>query len=385
MTRFSRAFQPEDWVQINELYKRITGAERSAEEYDWEWRKTWTGQASIWLEFDDSRDPSDQVIAQYGLIPTPMSFWGEEVPGAKTENCMSHPDFRGKGMYFFHEKKYFEVAQKLYEVFFTTAGHVARGAPGKVREKLGYRPFGHWVSYSHWLDLSAFSAEIISKLPKAFRARPWLGKLFSLLLASILMVLARPRRIQKQHVFQSSTDAEAPFSQMADLWDRSARQYGVTIQRTRSYLEWRLKGNPYIDHNYVLMWDKDELQGYLVYAVQDGVCHIVDMIVAGADSALGAALLNRMIQEGKARSFRQIKMSTSWKNDRLLRMLEGANFKNYRDLFSSAASKRKTMRTELFVYISAAQQQNEAVWDEREWYITDLMKEGRPYTARLIQ
>ena len=33
----------------------------------------------------------------------------------------------------------------------TTAGDVAKGAPGRVREKLGYRAFDDWAIYSVWI------------------------------------------------------------------------------------------------------------------------------------------------------------------------------------------------------------------------------------------
>ena len=64
---------------------------------------------------------------------------------------MSHPDIRGTGIYFPHEKKYFELAKNRFKVFFTTAGDVAKGAPGRAREKLGYRAFDDWAIYSVWI------------------------------------------------------------------------------------------------------------------------------------------------------------------------------------------------------------------------------------------
>ena len=44
----------------------------------WEWVNTWDGQGGIWLVFDTERNTEDQLIAQYSLIPTPLSFFGKK-------------------------------------------------------------------------------------------------------------------------------------------------------------------------------------------------------------------------------------------------------------------------------------------------------------------
>ena len=123
-----RAYKPGDEAGINRLYKLITGLDRSVSEYRWEWVDTWAGQGGIWLLFDNDRKSDDRLIAQYSLIPTPMSFLGKAYMAGKTENCMSHPDYRGKGIYYPHEKKYFEEAQKRFDVFFPSRSKIIKAS-----------------------------------------------------------------------------------------------------------------------------------------------------------------------------------------------------------------------------------------------------------------
>ena len=145
----------------------------------WEWVNTWDGQGGIWLVFDNERNSEDQLIAQYSLIPTPLSFFGKKYIAGKTENCMSHPDIRGKGIYFPHEKKYFEIAKNRFKVFFTTTGNVAKGTPGRIRKKLGYRAFDDWVSYRVLIKSTLPSGSLTPMFPLFIKKNRMIGKILA--------------------------------------------------------------------------------------------------------------------------------------------------------------------------------------------------------------
>lgn len=112
-----RMYQFGDEAQINELYKLVASIDRSKKKYLWEWVNTWNGQGSIYLAFEKNEGTYEKLIMQYSLIPTPFSLWGRSYLAGKTENCMSHPDIRGKGLYFPHEKQSFEDAKKRFPIF----------------------------------------------------------------------------------------------------------------------------------------------------------------------------------------------------------------------------------------------------------------------------
>ena len=97
VNQVSRPYRPGDEAQINRLYATITGRERTPEQYAWEWLETWDGRGTMDLMFDLDRPEDDQLIAQYSLIPTPLSVFGKPSLAGKTENCMSHPDHRRTG------------------------------------------------------------------------------------------------------------------------------------------------------------------------------------------------------------------------------------------------------------------------------------------------
>jgi len=385
VARYNRPYQDGDAESINHLYESITGTRRSLPEYEWEWLETWDGPGSIWLEFDDSRRQGDQLICQYSLIPTPMSFWGETVLAGKTENCMSHLEFRGKGNYFYHEKKYFEEAKHKYQAFFTTTGNVAKGAPGKLRMKLGYRPFGVWVVFSYWLTQQALTHELISHVPERLQQWGKVSMFIAGMIARLILRLTKTNQPDSRYSFHTYSDASAPYQQFEDLWTNVASDYGVSIDRSEKYLRWRLEKNPYLAHEFVTISEGYQLLGYLVFTVQEDTCQVVDLIVSDARTDLGSQLLQRLTHISRERDYGKIKFNTSNKNKILKQVFKQAKFINYSEVFKFRKQEPAPAEIELFVYLSEGVQKEQNVWDEENWYITDMFKEGRPYTRRPIE
>ncbi len=384
MSRSDRAYLPGDEVYINHLYKLITGATRSVDQYRWEWLTTWNGQGSIWLAFDETREKDDQLIGQYSLIPTPISFWGKPYLAGKTENCMSHPQFRGKGMYFYHEQKYFEEAKKKYQLFFTTAGHVAKGAPGKVRMKLGYQAFDHWVTYSLWLNKAGLRREIYSKLPSSLTTFSSIGKSISTLITLFVFNSTTLRGRKKTGSFQLLSESLAPLDKIENLWKENASIYGISVDRTAVYLSWRINENPYLTHKYLCYYEGQNLLGYLIYTIEAQIVHIVDVLVSGKNPEIYNRLYEELKIISKEAGLSQIKCSTASKNQFLIERLSASKFRNFQQLFWRIKFSKKEQVSQLFVYLSEDIMTDQDPWDNQLWYITDLMKEGRPYTARLI-
>ena len=221
----------------------------------WEWVNTWDGQGGIWLVFDNERNTEDQLIAQYSLIPTPLSFFGKKYIAGKTENCMSHPDIRGKGIYFPHEKKYFEIAKNRFKVFFTTTGNIAKGVPGRIREKLGYRAFDDWVSYRVLIKSQLPPDSLIPMFPSFIKKNQMLGRIFAYFFSILLRGIHQPPKFTLTNQIKIFNDMDVSFSQIEDLWKRNKSRYGITVDRSALYLNWRLKDNPYHNHTFLCHYE----------------------------------------------------------------------------------------------------------------------------------
>ena len=378
-----RPYHSGDEDAINVLYKRITGRVRSHHEFMWEWVHTWNGQGSMWLIFDSENNVEGQLIAQYSLIPTPMSFFGKTYLTGKTENCMSHPDIRGTKIYFPHEEKYFKLAQKRFKAFFTTTGDVAKGAPGRIREKLGYRAFDDWATYRLPVH-GQISSESLMKLfpfPTLIKKNKILNKITVIFFNLILKSTSKPRNISIKTKIQIKSDKDINFSQVEKLWKKNINLYGITIERTERYLNWRFKENPYHKHTYICCYKDEKLLGYAVIVIELNTCLIIDIFADQKDKKIFASILMAIKKYAFQEKINQIKCNTNKRNSYLGEILKSAGFYNIEAFFDRVCLKEPGKAKQIFVYISDEIEQKKNPWDNKEWFITDIMKEGRPYTV----
>ena len=348
----------------------------------WEWINTWDGQGGIWLVFDNERNTEDQLIAQYSLIPTPLSFFGKKYIAGKTENCMSHPDIRGKGIYFPHEKKYFEIAKNRFKVFFTTTGNIAKGVPGRIREKLGYRAFDDWVSYRVLIKSQFPPDSLIPMFPSFIKKNQMLGRIFAYFFSILLRGIPQPPKFTLTNQIKIFNDMDVSFSQIEDLWKRNKSRYGITVDRSALYLNWRLKDNPYHNHTFLCHYENDRLLGYAVLVSELNTFLIIDIFADGKNKHIFRNLLNSVREYAFQKGIIQVKCNTIKRSKFLVSVLKSAGFFNMGDLLNEYCRKKPTKPKQLFIYISDETDIKGNPWNNENWYLTDLVKEGRFYTVR---
>lgn len=373
----SRQYRPGDEVEINRLYRRVAGRERSVEEFAWEWLDTWAGRGSMNLVFDLDRDDGDQLVAQYSLIPTPLSVWGAPTVAGKTENCMSHPDLRGTGLYSAHERACFEKEKERYSFFFTTAGEVSGGAVGRVRVKMGYTAFDNWIKYTVWLRSGRLREELRALLAAKGAAGAKLAPALSAPLAALLQTYSHLRRRHRcGYRVAVHRAADAPLDEISGLWERNRARYGVTVDRTAAYLRWRVNDDPYIDHEYLTMHADGGLLGYAITYVDRGTLYIVDLLVEGATTALFRRLLAAVVRRGRELGVERVRCVTLRRSRLLPRRLRSAGFLDIGVLWPSALVRSYRPR-QFFLYIPEQWRDDPKVAGHAGWYITELVLEGR--------
>lgn len=379
MRKISRSYRPGDEVEINRLYKSIAGRDRSAAEYAWEWLDTWAGQGSMNLVFDLDREEGDRLIAQYSLIPVPLSVWGRPTVAGKTENCMSHPEHRGSGMYFSHERECFEQEKQRFSFFFTTAGQVTNGAVGKIRMKLGYVAYDNWAKYALWLREGGLRQELGAIMAAKGTVPRALTPLLSGLATTILLGYSRCRR-RRTCGYRVAVHgvAEAPLEQIEVLWEQNRERYGITVDRSARYLQWRINENPYLRHEYLTMFGGDRLLGYVIYYVQHGILHIVDILVDGKRRSLFRHLLAGLVRRGRECQVDSIMCLVLRRSPFLPRRLRSSGFIN-RAVFSPTGFFKSLHPRQFFLYVPEELRDDPTVARHASWYITELVMEGRDH------
>jgi hypothetical protein len=374
----SRGYQPGDEAQINRLYLSLTGRDRTPQDFAWEWLHTWAGQGTMNLLFDLDREEGDQLLAQYSLIPTPLSVWGRPYLAGKTENCMSHPDCRGTGLYSAHERECFEKEKQQYSFFFTTAGTVSAGAVGRVRSKLGYVAFDDWGNYTLWLRTSALRRDVAqilgAKVARAKRWAPALGALAAVALQGYSR-LRRPRACRYEVSVHGPADG--PLAAIADLWDRNRQRYGISVDRSAEYLRWRVGDDPHVRHEYLTMHGDGRLLGYAVTFVQDDDLHVVDVLVDGARADLFGDLFAALADRGRQLGLSRVKCLTLRRSALLPARLSRAGFVDS-SLFTHGSPFKKQPPRQFYLYIPEELRGEPTVTGNADWYITSLVLEGLP-------
>lgn len=377
MKLIQREYQAGDEIYINKLYKLVSDIDRNVQEHEWEWCKTWDGQGSIWLAFDEDREKDDRLIMQYSLIPTPFSFWGNSYLAGKTENCMCHRDYRGKGLYFPHERKYFEEAKKRFQLFFTTAGNATKGAPGAVRRKLGYVALDAWTQYVFCLSPNYLMKLVKSKLKQRGKIFSYLAKILFTIIAHLSSLYFRfhlpPKRSTDIRIFNKH---EVPLKEIENFWNRNRKHYMITVDRQSAYLDWRIKQNPYYEYQYLLYYKENHLAGYAIFLLNnDNACVITDIIVENKDMAIFDTIISYLIYYAKEMGADAVLCSTLAGNT----ILKAAFTKNkfidlgtFRSIFEHNANQNA-----FHVYVTSDIKYEQNPLDPRNWYVTDLVKEGR--------
>jgi len=370
MKFITRKYQPGDEVQINRMYNVITGKNRTLSEYEWEWLKTWHGRGFMWLLFDIDKPEDDQFVAQYSLLPVPFSIWGESHLAGKTENCMCHPDYRGS-IYFPHEKQSFAEARRTFGIFFTTTGNVSSGKVGAIRRKLGYISFDSWVFYLRFLSRDCSKTGNF-KMP--FRKKIPLAHLIATFLSFYSELF--PQNHFDGHLKLYSKE-DVPLEEIEQFWKQNKQFYGITVDRTAAYLNWRINQNPYAEHRYLAYTENGLLSGYAIFAAdKNHVIHIVDIISEKQNARIVGALVKGVVAIASREGAQAISFSTTRGNGRLGRIflsngfVSTSFFVHLREIFKGVN------RKQFHVFIPENYKNIQKISDPRFWYMTDLVKEG---------
>ncbi len=84
----------EDDNELAELFRAVFGFDRGAEHAHWKFRCNPAGDPVIAIAEAEGR-----IVGQYALWPTPLRLGKTVLKGAQSLDTMTHPDYRGQGMF----------------------------------------------------------------------------------------------------------------------------------------------------------------------------------------------------------------------------------------------------------------------------------------------
>lgn len=162
----------------------------------------------------------------------------------------------------------------------------------------------------------------------------------------------RRRRRHKVHVC-----SPARFDERFDrLFERAAPRLRIVGVRDARFLNWRYAECPLYESHLITAENGDELSGYLVFTVEDGVGLIKDVFPPG-DDATAEDLISAMIGEGRRRGLASLSF-TALESNPLLPIIAAYGFRKRAD------------SSQMFAYARPDAPWRDAVLDKEAWYLT---------------
>lgn len=222
-----------DEAAIRALFKRSFAREMRADFWQWRFAENPFDELFIELAWD-----GDVLAGHYAVSPVVLSVDGEEWPTALSMTTMTHPDYRGRGLFT-------TLAASLYARMEAQGIRMVWGFPnsqshrGFIRD-LGWRDLYEVPTFSIVLTDSA-----VKRIPQASGG------------------------VVEVDAFDSTFD---------DLWTRSRRDDVVLTRRDSKYLRWRYSDHPINQYDVIAkVADGGGIDAYLVYKTYEKSYDVVDL------------------------------------------------------------------------------------------------------------
>lgn len=304
-----RPYEVGDEAAIGDLFHVTYGRAMSDELWRWRFRDNPAGSSIIQLAWDDNILASHYAVAQVTL-----SVNGEKVSSGLDVTTITHPDYRGRGLFRTLAKSAFERS--------TGSGlAIVWGFPNRNSHR-GY------IQDLGWMD--------IWEVPTLRWRTPTLTHL---------------------GISSSSIVEVSSFDERFDhLWREVRRDSCIMVERDSQYLRWRYTAKPNAQYRILVCQEGHNLLGYAVFKRYADELQVVDLLTQN-DVEIGRQLLLEVARIAVSESAEAVSL---WLNvtHPLHRAFERMGFENGAPI------------TYLAGLTLGSDPLNEGVYDFRNWYIT---------------
>jgi predicted acetyltransferase len=258
-----RQFNPGDEKAIERLFE--LSYERRLPEGVWRWRFKDNPSSSSLIQLAWH---GDKLVGHYAVTETVLEIQGHEVRTGLSGTTMTHPDYRGKGIFNV-------LATDTYARMIESGMIMVWGFPNALSHEGFMKGLG-------WKD--------IYEVP-----------MFRIDSSSIAQLCDGPDN-------DSVEEVEDFDSRFDDLWQKVKNGYPVISKRDSRYLRWRYLKNPDGHYRIITFSDKGNLKGYAVFKRYRDELQVVDLLIAKNDIEIGESLMQFIITHAVASDARSISL-----------------------------------------------------------------------------
>jgi len=209
------------------------------------------------------------LCAHCGVSPVFVQCNGRETRGGLGGTAMTHPDYRGRGLYQLLYKRCFErMTEQGMSIFYAFPD--------------AFRP-------AHRLLVGQLGLVDVHEVPR-----------FSLLMKDRISGTEDRRDVHVEEL----PGFDARFDR---LWARVQDRYEVIVKRDSRYLNWRFSLNPGAQYRTLGYIDDAELLGYVVLKTYGRDLQIVDLLTV-PDTEVGVALTTKTARLAQAEGLESVSM-----------------------------------------------------------------------------
>lgn len=275
-----RAAGPGDIELIRELYRAVRGDNRPVTYDRWRYLDSPYGSTPGAMAVEGGR-----AVGFYPVWPAPLRIGWESIPGAQAMDIMTHPDFRGQGVFMAMAKACFEIAaQRGIRLLYGFPN--AASYPGHVRRS----GWTHAGDVPHWMRPIRPSRHPRMPAP--------LGPM-----ADATAAMWPTGRTRDYDVAASPADP----ARLSALGEDSEVAGLCRVKRDPAWLAWRYARAAAQDYEWIAAAKDGTIRAIAVWGMQDetwgksrdGRAHLVEL--SGADAGAREAALAGVIARARAR------------------------------------------------------------------------------------
>lgn len=280
-----RSYSEGDEVSILKLFHTVFETERSRQDWEAKFLNNYTKSTLIELAFDQQN-----LAGQYTLLPITIRTGQGLVNGAQSLDTMTHPDYRGQGIFTLLAQSLFERC-KAENVSLLYGFPNENSYPGFVK-KLGWKHIGDVSSFARPLKSKYFFEKKFPSLVKILET----FRIFRLIDSILSIVFPFRLSAKEQASIRNITSFDSSYD---DFYSKVRPQLNkFHVERDGKYMNWRYFTFESARNQVFGYYDQQGfLKGVLVLTVDSNRAAITEVMAQGAK--IESSLLKHAIIEAR--------------------------------------------------------------------------------------
>ncbi len=239
-----RPYLPEDEASVLSLWKAAFNKEMAPRLWRWKYLENPYSHRIMLCVSEEGL-----IVALYGGIPYRANENGRVMEIINLMDLMSHPDYRGEGLFVRTGKIFFDAYCRPEGASFVY------GFPGEYHFALGEKYLGYQALTRPVIYLCAQTSDLAAN-----------GRIFG----------GRVERLK------------GPDSCMDDLWEKCSTAYPLAVIRDGNFAEWRFFTHPFQEYEVYLYRSflKRDVKACAVFVVEEDKASLIDLVSATSEKGL---------------------------------------------------------------------------------------------------